>query len=64
MGMSLGSVVAAYFAEQRPELVERMILMGVMQNPEKLAHDFRRITQTYAGRPDGRVRPGGDSVSG
>ena len=35
MGMSLGSVVAAYFAEQRPELVERMILMGVMQKPGK-----------------------------
>lgn len=65
MGMSLGSVVAAYFAEQRPELVERMILMGRnAKNPEKLAHDFRRITQTYAGRPDGRVRSGSDSVSG
>lgn len=35
MGMSLGSVVAAYFAEQRPELVERMILMGVMQKTRK-----------------------------
>lgn len=31
MGMSLGSVVAAHFADQRPELVDRMILMGVMQ---------------------------------
>lgn len=31
MGMSLGSVVASYFAHQRPELMERMILMGVMQ---------------------------------
>ena len=31
MGMSLGSVVASYFASQRPELVERLVLMGVMQ---------------------------------
>ena len=31
MGMSLGSVVASHFADQRPELIERMILMGVMQ---------------------------------
>ena len=31
MGMSLGSVVASHFADQRPELVERMIFMGVMQ---------------------------------
>lgn len=35
MGMSLGSVVAAYFAEQRPELVERMVVMGVMQKTRK-----------------------------
>lgn len=31
MGLSLGSVVASCFAEQRPELVHRMVLMGVMQ---------------------------------
>lgn len=31
MGMSLGSVVASYFADQRPHMVERLVLMGVMQ---------------------------------
>ncbi|WP_278394375.1 alpha/beta fold hydrolase, partial [Acinetobacter venetianus] len=31
MGMSLGSVVASSFAHQRPELIDRMVLMGVMQ---------------------------------
>lgn len=31
LGMSLGSVVASCLADQRPELVDRMILMGVMQ---------------------------------
>ena len=35
MGMSLGSVVASSFAVQRPDLVERMILMGVMQKTRK-----------------------------
>ena len=35
MGMSLGSVVASSFAHQRPELVDRMILMGVMQKTRK-----------------------------
>lgn len=35
MGMSLGSVVASCFADQRPELVDRMILMGVMQKTRK-----------------------------
>ncbi|WP_445116567.1 alpha/beta fold hydrolase [Acinetobacter sp. WZC-1] len=35
MGMSLGSVVASCFAVQRPELVDRMILMGVMQKTRK-----------------------------
>ncbi|OTG68545.1 alpha/beta hydrolase [Acinetobacter sp. ANC 4470] len=35
MGMSLGSVVASSFAVQRPELVDRMILMGVMQKTRK-----------------------------
>ncbi|RYY77971.1 MAG: alpha/beta hydrolase [Moraxellaceae bacterium] len=31
MGMSLGSVVASHFADQRPEKIERLVLMGVMQ---------------------------------
>lgn len=31
MGMSLGSVVASHFADQNPEKIERLILMGVMQ---------------------------------
>lgn len=35
LGMSLGSVVASCLAHQRPELVERMILMGVMQKTRK-----------------------------
>lgn len=35
MGMSLGSVVASCFAAQRPELMDRMILMGVMQHTRK-----------------------------
>lgn len=35
MGMSLGSVVASYFASRRPELMDRMILMGVMQKTRK-----------------------------
>ncbi len=35
MGLSLGSVVASCFADQRPELVDRMILMGVMQETRK-----------------------------
>lgn len=35
MGMSLGSVVASCFAAQRPELMDRMILMGVMQKTRK-----------------------------
>lgn len=35
MGMSLGSVVASCFADQRPELLDRMILMGVMQKTRK-----------------------------
>ncbi len=34
LGMSLGSVVASCLADERPELIDRMILMGVMQkNP-------------------------------
>ncbi|MGS0707300.1 alpha/beta fold hydrolase [Acinetobacter sp. ANC 3781] len=35
MGMSLGSVVASDLAHQRPELIDRMILMGVMQKTRK-----------------------------
>ncbi|ESK54580.1 alpha/beta fold hydrolase [Acinetobacter tjernbergiae] len=35
MGMSLGSVVASSFAHQRPELIDRMVLMGVMQKTRK-----------------------------
>ena len=35
MGMSLGSVVASGLAHQRPELIDRMILMGVMQKTRK-----------------------------
>ena len=35
LGMSLGSVVASCLAHQRPELVERMVLMGVMQKTRK-----------------------------
>ncbi len=35
LGMSLGSVVASCLADQRPELVDRMILMGVMQKTRK-----------------------------
>lgn len=35
LGMSLGSVVASCLAHKRPELVERMILMGVMQKTRK-----------------------------
>ncbi len=35
MGMSLGSVIAAHFAEQFPALTERMVLMGVMQKTRK-----------------------------
>ena len=35
VGISLGSVIASFFAEQRPELAEKMILMGVMQKTRK-----------------------------
>ncbi|RZG47468.1 alpha/beta fold hydrolase [Acinetobacter wuhouensis] len=35
VGISLGSVIASFFVDQRPELVERMILMGVMQETRK-----------------------------
>lgn len=31
MGMSLGSVIASHFADQRPDQIERLVLMGVMQ---------------------------------
>ena len=51
MGMSLGSVIASCFADLRPDMVERLVLMGVMQKREKLAHDFGRVAQTHARRP-------------
>ncbi|PPC04261.1 alpha/beta hydrolase [Acinetobacter pittii] len=35
MGMSLGSVIASCFAHHRPDLMDRMILMGVMQKTRK-----------------------------
>jgi pimeloyl-ACP methyl ester carboxylesterase len=35
VGISLGSVIASFFVDQRPELVEKMILMGVMQETRK-----------------------------
>lgn len=35
MGMALGSVIASCFAHQRPDLMDRMILMGVMQKTRK-----------------------------
>ncbi|MFG0661271.1 alpha/beta fold hydrolase [Acinetobacter sp. WSY_1] len=35
MGMSLGSVIASCFAHQRPDLMDRMILMGVLQKTRK-----------------------------
>ncbi|ANF81025.1 hydrolase [Acinetobacter sp. NCu2D-2] len=35
LGMSLGSVVASCLADERPELVDRLILMGVMQKTRK-----------------------------
>ncbi len=35
VGISLGSVIASFFVDERPELVEKMILMGVMQETRK-----------------------------
>ena len=35
MGMSLGSVIASCFAHHHPDLMDRMILMGVMQKTRK-----------------------------
>ena len=35
VGISLGSVIASFFAQQRPELIEKIILMGVMQKTRK-----------------------------
>ena len=35
VGISLGSVIASFFVEQRKELVEKVILMGVMQETRK-----------------------------
>lgn len=42
MGMSLGSVVASWFAHQRPEMMDRLVLMGVMQKTRK---SWRMILQ-------------------
>lgn len=42
MGMSLGSVVASWFAHHRPHMIERMVLMGVMQ---KTRASWRMILQ-------------------
>ncbi len=42
MGMSLGSVVASWFAHQRPEMMDRLVLMGVMQ---KTRQSWRMILQ-------------------
>ncbi|MAK29980.1 alpha/beta hydrolase [Acinetobacter sp.] len=35
MGMSLGSVVASCFADLRPDMIDRLVLMGVMQKTRK-----------------------------
>lgn len=35
VGISLGSVIASFFVEQRQELVDKVILMGVMQETRK-----------------------------
>lgn len=60
MGMSLGSVIAAHFAQQRPELVERMILMGVMQ---KTRPSWRMILQeSLKLMQEGRMQEFGQAV--
>lgn len=60
MGMSLGSVVAAHFADQRPELVERMILMGVMQ---KTRPSWRMVLQeSLKLMQEGRMQEFGQAV--
>lgn len=35
MGMSLGSVIASCFADLRPDMVERLVLMGLCKKREK-----------------------------
>lgn len=60
MGMSLGSVVASHFADQRPELVERMILMGVMQ---KTRPSWRMIMEeSLKLMQEGRMQEFGQAV--
>ncbi|TXJ09495.1 MAG: alpha/beta hydrolase [Acinetobacter sp.] len=60
MGMSLGSVVAAHFAEQRPALVERMVLMGVMQ---KTRPSWRMILEeSLKLMQEGRMQEFGQAV--
>ena len=48
MGMSLGSVIASCFAHQRPDLMDRMILMGVMQKTRKSWRMILKNPQTHA----------------
>lgn len=55
MGMSLGSVIASCFAHQRPDLMDRMILMGVMQKTRKSWRMILKNPQTHARKPHGRV---------
>lgn len=60
MGMSLGSVVAAHFADQRPELIDRMILMGVM---EKTRPSWRLILEeSLKLMQEGRMQEFGQAV--
>lgn len=60
MGMSLGSVVAAHFADQRQTLVERMILMGVMQ---KTRPSWRMILEeSLKLMQEGRMQEFGQAV--
>lgn len=60
MGMSLGSVVAAHFADQRPELIERMVLMGVMQ---KTRPSWRMILEeSLKLMQEGRMQEFGQAV--
>ncbi len=42
MGMSLGSVVACHFVQQFPALIDRLVLMGVMQ---KTRHSWRMLLE-------------------
>lgn len=60
MGMSLGSVVASHFAHQRPALVERMVLMGVMQ---KTRPSWRMIMEeSLKLMQEGRMQEFGQAV--